>query len=459
MSYTPVLEGPSTPNGSVAADPGAVYTQTDGLLGVSRWVKVEGTDDQGWVIETATPTLTGVTAGSIATPGNLEHWGNSLAKARNGDGVAKILWLGTSNVFGQSAYDIENNGAPFALANMLNATVAPAVKYMEPTQRSQLEGANARSYMSISGAGASLRTTTMIADEGSVGIDAGSAGTFTYTHPDCEYFTLHVRDWINTFDVRVDGGAPITKTGADTGPAIEYRIDCGSRGEHTLTVENVEGADDLLIVAVGGGINNGILVSNYGSNGTHSGDWVKDAGNPYGSPDCTFDAHQPDLVIITLGGSNEFNGSISAAQYGTNLGTLITYIKNNTDADIILQGPCWWYDSTPGDLDDYHDAVLAAAQAASVPYLDVVKALKGDPEKYLRSGHIDEDGHRLLAFETFKAITEQVNGPYGGGIGAVRIPDASTAPATPASGGYLYAEGGALKWRGSSGTITTIASA
>ena len=85
-------------------------------------------------------------------------------------------------------------------------------------------------------------------------------------------------------------------------------------------------------------INNGILVSNYGSNGTHSGDWVKDAGNPYGSPDCTFDAHQPDLVIITLGGSNEFNGSISAAQYGTNLGTLITYIKNNTDADIILHG-------------------------------------------------------------------------------------------------------------------------
>ena len=34
----------------------------------------------------------------------------------------------------------------------------------------------------------------------------------------------------------------------------------------------------------------------------------------------------------------------------------------------------------------------------------------------------------------------------------------STAPGGgPTAGGYLYAEGGALKWRGSSGTITTIA--
>ena len=38
------------------------------------------------------------------------------------------------------------------------------------------------------------------------------------------------------------------------------------------------------------------------------------------------------------------------------------------------------------------------------------------------------------------------------------IANAGTVPTTnPSGGGVLYSEGGALKWRGSSGTITTLA--
>ena len=48
----------------------------------------------------------------------------------------------------------------------------------------------------------------------------------------------------------------------------------------------------------------------------------------------------------------------------------------------------------------------------------------------------------------------------GGGQGVTGIRNAVTVPtANASSGGILYAEGGALKWRGSSGTITTIAPA
>lgn len=44
--------------------------------------------------------------------------------------------------------------------------------------------------------------------------------------------------------------------------------------------------------------------------------------------------------------------------------------------------------------------------------------------------------------------------------GYVFVANATTVPSsTPSGGGYLYAEAGALKWRGSSGTITTIAAA
>lgn len=49
---------------------------------------------------------------------------------------------------------------------------------------------------------------------------------------------------------------------------------------------------------------------------------------------------------------------------------------------------------------------------------------------------------------------------HGGGVGVIGITNASTVPTTnPSGGGILYAEGGALKWRGSGGLVTTIAAA
>ncbi len=51
-------------------------------------------------------------------------------------------------------------------------------------------------------------------------------------------------------------------------------------------------------------------------------------------------------------------------------------------------------------------------------------------------------------------------GSFGGGINVVSLQNATTVPTTnPSGGGVLYAEGGALKWHGSSGTVTTIAAA
>lgn len=48
----------------------------------------------------------------------------------------------------------------------------------------------------------------------------------------------------------------------------------------------------------------------------------------------------------------------------------------------------------------------------------------------------------------------------GGGVGVINIGNANTAPTTnPTGGGILYCEGGALKYRGTSGTVTTIANA
>jgi hypothetical protein len=48
----------------------------------------------------------------------------------------------------------------------------------------------------------------------------------------------------------------------------------------------------------------------------------------------------------------------------------------------------------------------------------------------------------------------------GGGVGVIALANAATVPTTnPSGGGVLYVEAGALKYRGSSGTVTTVAPA
>lgn len=51
-------------------------------------------------------------------------------------------------------------------------------------------------------------------------------------------------------------------------------------------------------------------------------------------------------------------------------------------------------------------------------------------------------------------------GSFGGATGGIFIANANTPPSTnPSGGGVLYVDSGALKWRGSGGTVTTIAAA
>lgn len=67
----------------------------------------------------------------------------------------------------------------------------------------------------------------------------------------------------------------------------------------------------------------------------------------------------------------------------------------------------------------------------------------------------------LVAIPAAAAASLQLVGgtpALGGGVGVIGVTNSTTVPGTnPTGGGVLYAEGGALKWRGSSGTVTTIA--
>ncbi len=77
-----------------------------------------------------------------------------------------------------------------------------------------------------------------------------------------------------------------------------------------------------------------------------------------------------------------------------------------------------------------------------------------DVELYRSSANVLATDHWIRATLGLRINTTSV----GGGAGVLAMADATTAPTTnPTGGGVLYSEAGALKWRGSSGTVTTIA--
>lgn len=90
----------------------------------------------------------------------------------------------------------------------------------------------------------------------------------------------------------------------------------------------------------------------------------------------------------------------------------------------------------------------------------------------LTSGQLTVDSNLQISTNTIETTSGQIiinpntnlaflgAGGFGGGTKVIFIGDASLAPSSnPAGGGILYAEAGALKYRGSSGTMTTIADA
>lgn len=72
----------------------------------------------------------------------------------------------------------------------------------------------------------------------------------------------------------------------------------------------------------------------------------------------------------------------------------------------------------------------------------------------------DGEGNRRINADASGNIGLNALDQYGGGEKVIAIADASAVPTTnPTGGGILYVEAGALKYRGSSGTVTVIAPA
>lgn len=110
--------------------------------------------------------------------------------------------------------------------------------------------------------------------------------------------------------------------------------------------------------------------------------------------------------------------------------------------------------------------LLVSSVTSAVNYPVLTSASTGNAVTISTSG---SDANRNLAIQAAgtgsvvllaAGASVMAVGQWSGADKAIYILNTTTAPsANPTGGGYLYCEGGALKYRGSSGTITTIAAA
>jgi hypothetical protein len=168
-----------------------------------------------------------------------------------------------------------------------------------------------------------------------------------------------------------------------------------------------------------------------------------------------------DLQDNGIGGTAAQGVFITSTTGGTT-GNLIT-VRNNGVEDLVVKGTGRVglgiaIGATPGarlqiaQRDDTTIGLLAIANSAASTHLADFRNSSGSSMT------------RVLGDGVLAALNAQFGTPtaesFGGGSGVVGIRNAGTSPTTnPTNGGVLYAEAGALKWRGSAGTVTTIAPA
>jgi hypothetical protein len=151
------------------------------------------------------------------------------------------------------------------------------------------------------------------------------------------------------------------------------------------------------------------------------------------------------MSMTAFGGmTSNLNGSFPA-RWGVGTGATATI-------GLVVRGVA----SQSADLQQWQSsgsAILAAVSSSGI---------LTTPQLTLTSGNIvGSGGQTSMGIGTGRNVfLNAAAGSFGGGSAVTFIGNASTVPSTnPTGGGILYVDAGALKYRGSSGTITTLGAA
>jgi hypothetical protein len=144
---------------------------------------------------------------------------------------------------------------------------------------------------------------------------------------------------------------------------------------------------------------------------------------------------------------------------------IVTYCSGASSQYPVFQVLSWQHDSVSISFDAYYDGAWRSSTLTSnfqitkgpseLTFACGTSVAAGAPLAWTTAGYIDTGG--LLQWQ--KSITIGTTS-VAGGVKVLAIGNATTLPtSTPVGGGVLYVTGGALRYRGSSGTDVQIAAA
>jgi hypothetical protein len=146
-------------------------------------------------------------------------------------------------------------------------------------------------------------------------------------------------------------------------------------------------------------------------------------------------------------------GRFSGSGFSTNTGSATIITNNSAVVPMTVKGAA----SQTANLQEWQNSagtVIGSVSASGAPtfnnFLNINNANTG----------IAQQGVYRIRFDGSNTAIGSQTPSAGGGVGVIPIQSATTVPSSnPTGGGILYVDAGALKYRGTSGTVTTIANA
>ena len=316
------------------------------------------------------------------TPGNLlsgqyfPNWRNGLRQQKQGTRRTKLLLIGDSTTYGSGSTGANppspgSTSWPSQFAALYNPVTPCSIGLSAPWGATDTRWAIAGWVTGAAAYGFA-----------SLGWIAGAPGVADATFTpavSCDTFDIYYvqAGGLGSFSAAIDAAANTGVVRSTNGAAgvAKYTVAGAVGGGHVLHIGNVT-LNSVAIVAVEAynSVTPVVSVGNVGIPGTSAYQWSDNGGAvaPVGSL-ATLKAYAPDLTIVSLGGINDANLSVSLSNYQLAINTIVPAAQVSGDVLLVSAVPSRL--AAPGNVTGY-EALCATflstySQNNNVGFLDL----------------------------------------------------------------------------------------
>lgn len=352
------------------------------------------------------PPAPAVTIAPLSTDGrSLYAWRARLAAALGGNGIAKVILTGDSWTEHRAETALPLSQALFAKYGQSGLGWV-SVRADESGMLSQLLNGTL-----VKSAGWSLHDMTVAAHalDGFAVYATGTAATITISNLKTQSLRWYYLDSNGTFRYSVDGGAPVTVIGGNTGARKSITISGLSDAEHNIVFDLV--GNTGTVTMYGGYATrsaSGVEFSKAGNGGSTAEQWSGLASiiQAYAAEIL------PDVAIVILG-TNDSRFGATKATYKAGIQTLVNaYRAGAPNCAVVLVAPAAHGSSGIAVLPEYRDALFEiASTTAGVEVLNLYAAMPGYATTngyglWLDALHLNENGGRFVTGLITKHLLE-----------------------------------------------------